>query len=590
MQSGSRRLIITFSCLGLVCLVCLVAFAYYVINSPSETSSNTSNDTQATVTASQQSSTVSHSPPPSFYLRPLGTDHCIREPGSQNPTIYHFDKDKGIKSDAGKYLVAAGSSIEAAPAGSFSIYDGLLYVLKDKGGKCLEADLKAMADCDGSNKQKFILIPAKPTHSDKVSFKELATASTKFEQEIKKFPVQANRIETIAKRVKSFEEDISKQASSVNITIDLKTFDLLAGFLEAKRRSGSLVEKRIYEKMTILDLIDRLISKRPLAFYTSLDATTFRTEVDLRGKRSDMAWDEVGKVQNSVIPMDDYLSYEEIELAALINICTPTYFINSGSKKNAGVPDDSSAYPFSGYFAALVGARFERPDHMESKYMEKFKGEQIKTSKITSYWKQFYENSFISQTDKNYLDSSGTAVEHPSKLCIPAYKLRMEAVLKPFFKLANDIAQSHGKKGVVRVPGLGLGAWGKFKDQDRLFLQVIRDIFSAGPYSRITKLGLIMDSTGLDTRPITTSDGHKIKIETFASNSKLTLTGPVEGGEVLITSYAWDGNSFPGNEYWDGLLTASGDPAAACCSTIQQLQNPYINPCLNARNALVVYA
>jgi len=45
----------------------------------------------------------------------------------------------------------------------------------------------------------------------------------------------------------------------------------------------------------------------------------------------------------------------------------------------------------------------------------------------------------------------------------------------------------------------------------------------------------------------------------------------------VVAAYAWDGNSFPGNEYWSGSRTASGDPAAACCSQIPQFQNAYVN-------------
>ena len=40
----------------------------------------------------------------------------------------------------------------------------------------------------------------------------------------------------------------------------------------------------------------------------------------------------------------------------------------------------------------------------------------------------------------------------------------------------------------------------------------------------------------------------------------------------MVAQYAWDGNAFPGNEYWLGMLTASGDPAAACCSNVPELQ------------------
>ena len=55
----------------------------------------------------------------------------------------------------------------------------------------------------------------------------------------------------------------------------------------------------------------------------------------------------------------------------------------------------------------------------------------------------------------------------------------------------------------------------------------------------------------------------------------------------MVALFAWNGNSYVGNEYWAGMLAASGDPAAACCSFIPELLNPDINTSIAGDNLMV---
>ena len=58
--------------------------------------------------------------------------------------------------------------------------------------------------------------------------------------------------------------------------------------------------------------------------------------------------------------------------------------------------------------------------------------------------------------------------------------------------------------------------------------------------------------------------------------------------KIIVSSWAYDGNSYPGNEYWAGSLHTSGDPQAACATQVPELHNPLVNPKMRGRNLHVM--
>lgn len=73
------------------------------------------------------------------------------------------------------------------------------------------------------------------------------------------------------------------------------------------------------------------------------------------------------------------MTFDEMQISALIGVSVPTYFINCGSRTNAAKLEGTfsstytnllqDGYPVEGVFVGLVGARFEQKEYMESQHM-----------------------------------------------------------------------------------------------------------------------------------------------------------------------------------------------------------------------------
>jgi len=102
---------------------------------------------------------------------------------------------------------------------------------------------------------------------------------------------------------------------------------LVDDFLTLKKAHGSSVEKAVYAEMTSAAFISRLIAKRAVTFYTHSDITMLRDG----SSPSPSDWLKVGTEKEGSIKLKEYLSYDEMQISALVGIASPTPFINNGA-------------------------------------------------------------------------------------------------------------------------------------------------------------------------------------------------------------------------------------------------------------------
>lgn len=336
-------------------------------------------------------------------------------------------------------------------------------------------------------------------------------------------------------------------------------------------------------------LYARLLQKRAKVFYTEDDVYVLRDETRGTG------------CPGHVDPRE-YLLYSEMELGALMQVAGDTRFINDGRRRNLGEKynksNQSTGSPHEqyGFIAGLVGARLEINDGMEALHFKLGN----KTQAIETYRRSGnlgrisgVNDDFVRAYGKmwdNFYKKGGC--EHsvsPGVFNSSRLEYRLYLSYKKFFASSVNSC-SENQKAYIRVVGLGDGAWAggnavMVKQAiGRAVARVVRELsqeqkrkicaveFSQFEHEDYYKAYL---KSMKEEKP-----GAFAILSSQSAPFAHEINKKLYPNAKLCVNFAWDAGSWVGNEYWCGLRSASGDPAAVCCSGIKDTFLPERNPTL----------
>ncbi|KAJ3648221.1 hypothetical protein Zmor_020041 [Zophobas morio] len=420
------------------------------------------------------------------------------------------------------------------------------------------------------------------------------------------FPIDSGRCKTLKTSVdpKTLERNINSAYPILHENV----LHLYARFILHKRQHGSPIEKELYSDMDVLKFVDRLLTKRAVTFMGRRDLWIL-----LNNKRGSQNWETIGTVnQKPPLVLKDCLSYEEIKLSVFLSVSSYTYFVNIGDRKNFAVfKEEREGIEDEGVIVGLIGARMVKDEVMEYQEVVITKRQNTKNNgygkgnapNIHSLFASFYEEECLEYEEviekQRTLPMNlqrYTSLKNGELLDNHVYYKRLIFSMDTFFVEANQRALERNTSAYVHVVGIGLGVWQKSPCQNKLFMDTCgQRIQLLGPhlhnisdicFAYISHDACLNFKHG-DVVPI---EGHPqggIKLHIYNREPHSRLTG-LDKDKLLVVSYAWDGNSMPGNEFWDKKLAGSGDSAAASSTQIAELHNPFINPKVAAVNLRVV--
>lgn len=376
------------------------------------------------------------------------------------------------------------------------------------------------------------------------------------------------------------QEEVLDDAASTCIVVHERFPALVDAFLEYKRKYGSQYEQTLYANMNYPSLTRRLIEKRPLVFMGPADFTVLRDGSRLGStenykERDDVGTDEQG--QNRYLKLHEYLSYDEIMLGSLIGVSGQSHFWNDGGRYNQGRPGQQGMFEERGVIIGLVGPRFERPGRMDSVFClspERQRAlvgtgpEKGMDERLQDIFRKFFEERHEPIFDRDGLDWA-------------MYRARIRLTADILLLEADRRAKAAKRPAHVYVIGLGLGVWSMDQEQPRHFVDAFQHstiACLAGRKHCIRVIEFAYITVPPATQQAAELTGQRLEPPVMLLFSNRNPAEKLETDDLLVLSYAWDGNAFPGNEYWCGSLSGSGDPAAACMSTISELHNPIVNP------------
>ncbi|XP_034173935.2 ADP-ribosylarginine hydrolase CG3568-like [Osmia lignaria lignaria] len=411
-----------------------------------------------------------------------------------------------------------------------------------------------------------------------------------------KFPIDTMRCSALRNRGVS-TDILEMNANSVYPLIHEAMLPLLARWLKHKRKYGSIIERAMYQDMGLVEFIQRLLDKRAVYFFGAKDRWKL-----IDGKTGVGKWENVGTDhEKDPLVLSKCLSYDEIKLSAMMTMSSHTEFINNGSRKNKGVltTDPDSIEP-RGVIIGVVGSRLVRPDVMECQDIlitpsqntvdngygpsATINSEKVHDLRVT--WANFYgekyhplyEETFkrvISKDNKRYL-----SVANLSIFDIENYMKRTLVTVEIILFETNNRAEKQNMKAFLHVVGFGLGVWKIHPDQEKYFLKTF-EIAIKKMNKKLRYISDIMFSYFHETKCGDAGNGDylgNIRIHFAKREPHSKLSKATDAKKLLVVTYAWDGNTLPGNEFWKGYLASSGDPAAACSTQITELHTVRINP------------